>query len=192
MRDNDTQNNANHQDSTQSQHFAIEQIVFVVLMIMSLLGMVIMRFSQQDGYAYWLFMVLVFSILSIFVSKLQSKIKDIDFNAIVKEQGLHWLHTLIIVGISSLLHKSGQLSDMGASLVILLILALATMLDGMRIGWQFSVLGFFLAASTVIIAYVELFIWACAGLAIVVIIGTYFWELRQYKIQSVIVGSNQR
>jgi hypothetical protein len=82
------------------------------------------------------------------------------------------------------LHKSGNLSDIGVSLVILLILALATMLDGMRIGWQFTLLGFFLAAWAVIIAYVKPFIWVCAGLALLVVTGTVLWGLRLRKLSA--------
>lgn len=179
MQENDTPNPNNNLLPAPTRYFAIEQAVFFSLMALSLLGIVIISFSKQDGYAYWLLMVLVFGMLSIFVSKLQSSTGAIDFSEIVKEQGLHWLHTLIVVMVSALIHKSGQLSDEGASLVILLLLALATMLDGMRIGWQFTVLGFFLAACSVIIAFVEPFMWACVGLAILVAAGTYYWELRQ-------------
>lgn len=162
----------------QKRYFSIEEAVFILLMTLSLLGIVITDFSQHDGYGYWMFMVLVFGMLSMFVSWLQAKNNDNDIGEIIKVQGLHWLHTLIIVGASSLLNKSGQLTELSASLVILLILALATMLDGMRIGWQFSLLGFFLAACSIIIVYVEAFIWACGGLALLVVTGSLFWGYR--------------
>ncbi|QPK62147.1 hypothetical protein IVG45_14935 [Methylomonas sp. LL1] len=157
------------------RHFGIEEGVFILLIILSLLGIIITDFSVHDGYGYWLLMVFVFSLLSLFVSWLQAKTREEDFGQIVKQQGLHWLHTLIIVGAASLLNKSGQLSEIGATLVILLILALSTMLDGARIGWQFSLLGFFLAACAIIVAYVQPFIWACVSLAIVVVIGSFLW-----------------
>ncbi len=192
MQNNESQNMANGLQSKITRHFAIEQGVFLLLMAISLFGIVIISFSKKDGYAYWLFMVLVFGILSIFVSKLQSQTNDNDFANIVKEQGLHWLHTLLVVIVSSLLHKSGQLSDEGASLVILLLLALATMLDGMRIGWQFTVLGFFLAASTIVIAFIESFMWACVGLAIVVAAGTYYWERKQCNTKALNADPLQR
>lgn len=191
MRDNELTDTTNNLQPLSKQHFAIEQGVFLLMMAISLIGIVIFSFSKLDGYAYWLFMVLVFGVLSIFVSKLQSKTKNIDFTDIVKEQGLHWLQTLIVVMISSLLHKSEQLSDVGASLVILLLLALATMLDGMRIGWQFTVLGFFLAFCTLIIAFVESFLLACVGLAILVAAGTFYWELRQCNAKNLSTDKNQ-
>ena len=181
------------QNDPQEQHllllkryFGTEETVFILLMILSLVGIFITDFSQHDGYGYWMFMVLVFGMLSMFVSWLQAKNNESGIGEIVKVQGLHWFHTLIIVGISSLLNRSGQLTELSATLVILLILALATMLDGMRIGWQFSLLGFFLAACALIVVYIDEFIWVCSGLALLVVIGTLFWgyRIRQQSTRS--------
>ena len=158
------------------RHFGLEEAVFVILIVLSLSGIVITDYSPHDGYGFWLLMGFVFGILSIFVSWLQAKSSDVDFGDIAKQQLIHWLHTLVIVGAAFLLNKSGQLSEISASLVILLILALSTMLDGYRIGWQFSLLGFFLAACAIIVAYIEQFIWACIGLGILVVASTFFWN----------------
>jgi len=160
------------------RHVGLEEAVFIVLVILSLTGISITRFSIHDGYGYWLFMVFVFAALSIFVSWLQAKAGAQDFGEIVKQQGMHWLHTLLIVGAAFFLNKSGQLTEIGASLVILLILALATILDGYRIGWQFRLLGFFLVACSLIIAYIEQYIWTCIGLGALLIIVTVFWSYR--------------
>lgn len=158
------------------RHIGLEETVFIILVILSLLGISITDFSPHDGYGYWIMMVFVFAGLSIFVSWLQSKASEDDIGAIVKSQTMHWLHTLIVVGAAFLLNKSGQLTDTGASLVILLILALTTMLDGYRIGWQFSLLGFFLAGCAIVVAYVEHFIWASSVLGLLVVAGTFFWN----------------
>lgn len=170
------------QPASYRRHFGVEEAVFILLVLLSLLGIVVTDFSPHDGYGYWLLMVFVFAMLSIFVSWLQAKkSEEMDFGEIIKQQGLHWLHTLIIVGAAALLNKSGQLSEIAASLVVLLILALATMLDGFRIGWQFSVLGFFLAACAIIVAYVQAFILACASLATLIVIGTVVWGFWRHK-----------
>ncbi len=160
----------------QIRHFGLEQAVFILMLLLSLLGMVITDFSRHDGYGYWLFMVLVFGLLSIFVSWLQSKSGEIDFGNIVKEQVSHWLLTLLVVAAAFLVQKSGQLDENSASLVILLLLSMATMLDGRRIGWQFTLIGFYLTASAIIIAFVDAFIWACSGLGATIIIGTFLWN----------------
>ncbi|PPD29867.1 MAG: hypothetical protein CTY19_16855 [Methylomonas sp.] len=158
------------------RHFGVEQTVFIIMLLLSLLGIVVTDFSRHDGYGYWLFMVMVFGMLSIFVSWLQSKQGEIDFNDIVREQASHWLLTLLVVVCAYLVQKSGQLSETSASLVILLLLAMATMLDGRRIGWQFILIGLYLAASAIIIAYVDAFLWACGGLGLTVVIGTFLWN----------------
>lgn len=163
------------QTSHNHRHFGLEEAVFILLIVLSLVGIVITDFSQHDGYAYWAIMVLVFGGLAIFVSWLQAKASDNDFGEIVKEQGKHWLHTLVVVAAATLVIKNGQFSELNANLMILLILAMATMLDGMRIGWQFSLVGFFLAGCAIIVAYVDQFILACIGLGVFVVVATLFW-----------------
>ncbi|MDD2760226.1 MAG: hypothetical protein PHH11_08015 [Methylomonas sp.] len=158
------------------RHFGIEQAIFILMLILSLLGIVVTDFSRHDGYGYWLFMVLVFGMLSILVSWLQSKRGEIEFGDIVKAQATHWLLTFLVVAAAFLVQKSGQLTETSASLVILLLLAMATMLDGSRIGWQFTLIGLFLAACAIIIAYVDAFIWICIGLAFTVVIATFLWN----------------
>lgn len=174
----DEQMQETEQTAVKHRHFGLEEAIFILLIVLSLVGIAITDFSQHDGYAYWSIMVLVFGGLAIFVSWLQAKTSENDFGEIVKEQGKHWLHTLVVVGAATLVIKNGQFTELNANLMILLILAMATMLDGMRIGWQFSLVGFFLAACAIIVAYVEQFILACIGLAIFVVIGTLFWGYR--------------
>lgn len=158
------------------RHFGLEQAIFILMLALSLFGMAITDFSRHDGYVYWLFMVLVFSLLSIFVSWLQSKSSENDFVNIVKDQASHWLLTLVVVTSAFFVQKSGQLSESNAELVILLLLSMATMLDGRRIGWQFTLIGFYLTACTIIISFVDSFIWVCSGLGILIIIGTFLWN----------------
>ena len=45
------------------------------------------------------------------------------------------------------------------------------MLDGYHMGWQFNLLGFFLIGCTIIIGYVNPFMWACVALAVAIIVG---------------------
>lgn len=163
------------------RRFRIEEGIFILLLLLSLVGVGITDFSPEDGYGYWLMMVLVFGLLAILVTWLQAKKSDIDFAAIVKEQTLHWSTSLLVVGGAFLLQKSGRLDETSASLVILLILSLATMLDGIRIGWQFSLVGFFLGACAIIVAYLEQFMLAAASLAIGIIAVTILWEIWIHK-----------
>lgn len=169
------------EQNTSSRHFGLEEAVFILLIVLSISGIAITDFSPHDGYGYWLLMVPVFACLAIFVSWLQSKNSDQEFADIVKAQSVHWVLTLVVIGAAFLLNKSGQLTEISASLVILLILALSTMLDGSRIGWQFSLLGLFLAACAIIVAYVERFILASVGLGLLLIILSALWRYWLHK-----------
>ncbi|OAI17566.1 hypothetical protein [Methylomonas koyamae] len=160
------------------RHFVIEQVVFILLIVLSLAGIYITNFNPDDGYGYWLLMVFVFGLLSVFVAWLQSKSSEANFGEILKAQAMHWLHTIIVVAAALFLNKSGQLSGVAADLVILLVLGLSAMLNGYHVGWEFSLLGFFLVSCAIIIGYIPAFIWASVVLAIVIVIASFmraFW-----------------
>ncbi len=162
----------------EKRKFQIEEAILILLLVLSLVGNGITDFSPNDGYTYWLIMVVVFGLFAILIAWLQSKKHDMfDFTAILKEQFMHWSASLLIVGGTFLLHKSGQLTEISASLVILLILSLATILDGIRIGWRFSLVGLFLGISAIVIAYSKNFMWLNAFIAIAIVASTILWEV---------------
>jgi hypothetical protein len=172
------------QDESPQSHrrrFQMEEALLILLLLLSLGGIWLTDFSAEEGYAYWLGMVLVFGLLAVLINWLQTKKTDQDFGAIVKEQFLHWTSALVTVGGVFLLQKSGQLTEISASLVVLLILSLATVLDGIRIGWQFSLVGFFLGACAIIVAYTPQFMLLSALLALLIVAATIAWEVWTHK-----------
>lgn len=172
------------QDEESIRHrrrFQLEEALFIVLLLLSLLGIGVTEFDPDDGYGYWLGMVGVFAILAVIISWIQSKKKEIDFVDLVKEQVLHWLATLLVVGGAFLLQQSGRLDETNASLVVLLILSLATTLDGIRVGWQLSLVGLYLGSCAILIAYTQQFMLAASGLAIAIVICTILWEIWIHK-----------
>lgn len=161
---------------TGKRKFQLEEGLLIFLLILSLAGISITDYSPHDGFGYWIIMVFVFGLSAIFIAWLQSKHMEGEFKEIVKDQCLHWTTSLLVVGGSFLLQKSGQLSAQSAGLVILLLLSLATMLDGLRIGWRFSLVGLFLGTSSVIGAFYEMFFWIDISIAVVIVIATFLWE----------------
>lgn len=159
----------------EKRNFHIEEGILIFLLILSLAGIAITDYSPDDGYGYWLIMVFVFALFAILIAWLQSKHNDGDFAEIVKEQSLHWSTSLLVVVGAFLLQKSGQLSPATASLVILLLLSLATMLDGLRIGWRFSLVGLYLGVSSVIRAFYGSIMWLDTLIAIIIVAATFFW-----------------
>lgn len=161
---------------TPQRRFHFEEAILVLLLILSLVGIGITDFSPADGLGYWIIMVFVFGLFAMLIGWLQSKHDVDDLKKILREQSLHWLTSLLIVGAAFLVQKSGRIDPDSAGLVILLILALSTILDGLRVGWRFSLVGLFLGVSAIIAAYMEPFIWVEILIAISIVLVTVLWE----------------
>ncbi|MCI0668107.1 MAG: hypothetical protein L0Y38_03890 [Methylococcaceae bacterium] len=157
----------------------IEEGVLILLIILSLIGVGVTDFSPTDGYWYWIFMILIFGLISIGLAFVESKKMS---GTVVKEvlavQAIHWLGSMLTVFGVFLLLQAGRLNYEDTGLVILLILALATFIDGIHLGWRFSVAGLFLGTTSVIAAFFDDFMWIVLVLAIVIILLTLYWEQR--------------
>lgn len=166
---------------TEKRRFHIEEAILVLLLILSLVGIGIMDFSPADGYFYWLILVFVFCLFAMIIGWLQSKHRSDDVWIILREQSIHWATSLLVVGGAFIIHHSGRIAEEDAGLIILLILSLSTMLDGLRVGWRFSLVGLFLGVAAVVSVYTAHFLWVELGIAILIVTATVFWELRMEK-----------
>ena len=155
--------------------FQIEEAILIVLIILSVSGVSLTNFSSTDGWWYWTAMIFVFAIAAMLTGAIEAKKGTHFVKNLLATQSIHWLGAMaIMVAAFSFLH-AGVMNEQATGLVILLILSLATFLDGMRIGWRFSMIGVFLGMTAVIIAYVKDFLMLIVGLAIVIIGITIYW-----------------
>ncbi len=163
----------------------LDEAVLICLLLFSVLGAVIADFSPQDAYLFWLTMIPVFGLAAIVAGwaqvKREGKVRGYSFGELFKIQALHWGGVLCtVVGVFVLLHMR-HLDETSAALVILLILALATFLDGIRIGWRFSLIGVYLGISAIIIAYMEQFLPPVVLLAVLLITYTILRGRREAR-----------
>ena len=98
-------------------------------------------------------MMLLFGLFAMIIGWLQSKHRSDDFKLILREQSIHWVTSFLVVGGAFLIHQSGRIAEEDAGLIILLILSLSTILDGLRVGWRFSLVGLFLGVAAVVSVY---------------------------------------
>jgi hypothetical protein len=161
----------------EKRRFHIEEAILVLLLVLSLVGIGIMDFSPADGYGYWLILVFVFCLFAMIIGWLQSKQRADDFRIILREQSMHWTASLLVVGGVFLIHQTGRISEKDAGLIILLILSLSTILDGLRVGWRFSLVGLFLGVAAVVSVYTPHFLWIELGIAVLIVALTILWEL---------------
>ena len=73
---------------------------------------------------------------------------------------------------------------------MLLILSLATFLDGQRVGWRFSLIGFFLGISAIISAHMSNPMLIEIPLAIAIVASTFMWEEWFDKLKEKLQGGN--
>jgi uncharacterized membrane protein YiaA len=159
------------------RRFYVEEGILILLLILSLLGIWTTDFSPVDGYGYWIFMVFIFALFAVVIAWLQSRHRLTDFKKILREQSIHWGTSLLMVeGIFSL-QKSEHLTQEDAGLVIMMILAQATILDGLRVGWRFSLVGIFLGISAIIAAHTKHFFWIELIIGIFIVSATILVEI---------------
>jgi hypothetical protein len=163
------------------RRFYVEEAILILMLVLSLVGVRITDYSPVDGYGYWMIMVFVFALLAITIAWQQSRHRITDFKKILREQSIHWFTSLLVVeGVFSL-QKSEHLTQEDAGLVIMMILAQSTILDGLRVGWRFSLVGIFLGVSAIIAAHTHHFFWIELIIAILIVTVTILIEVWQQK-----------
>lgn len=162
----------------QSRYPLVEEIVIILMIILSLVGIGVMRFSPTEGYWYWVVISLVFGLCAMLVGFVQTRQGRHAVRDIWIEQSLLWFGTVLALLGSLLLLLLGALNDQSAGLVIFLILSLATYIDGLRIGWRFALVGNFLGLAAVSIAYTEQFMLVLFSIAAVTITIIVYWQKR--------------
>jgi cobalamin synthase len=170
--------------------FQLEEGILIFLLFLSLVGVGISHYSPPDGYGYWIAMIFVFGLFSILIGWLQSKQTDADVRKLLIEQSFHWGSCMLVVAaLFTLLHTDHITSD-STGLIMLLILSLATFLDGQRVGWRFSLIGFFLGISAVISAHMSNPMLIEILLAIAIVASTLMWDEWFAKLKEKLLGGN--
>jgi len=168
----------------QAKFAYIEDGILVFLLVLSLIGVAITGFSPEKSYEYWLVMTGVYGLAAFVMTWLHFK-RGLAFslkNRLI-EQSIHWLSVALVVGALFWLLYTNELNPQSTSIVILLVLALSALLDGLRVGWRFSVLGGYLGLSSlIVVTYKDSFMWISILLALAVIGGAVLWRWWQYRM----------
>lgn len=151
--------------------------LFISLIVLSFVGVATGNFNPVVGSWYWLAMVPVFAGVAMITGRSQVVAPE---GAIVQSgtivQLLHWGVALLTAGALSIFRTTGRLDDENFSLVMLLILALTTVLDGIRLGWLLTLVGAFLGLSAVIAAYMDEYLWIILALYTAIVLTAIYWK----------------
>jgi putative Mn2+ efflux pump MntP len=164
---------------------AVEEVVLIIVIILCLVGIAVTDFSPQDAFVYWMSMIFVFGICAMVTGWFNAKLihdpeeEGHKIKEMFVDQFLHWLGALVAVGCLFSFIEAERIDQETTSLMVLLILALATYLDGIRIGWRFSVAGIYLALTAVAANFIDTFMPWLVVLALVIIGVTVYFEKRR-------------
>jgi hypothetical protein len=156
--------------------FKAEEWIYFTLTILVLLGVGITDYAPASSWLYWVFMIAALASAAITVEKLQFHVKGAPFLKLLSVQLIHWGATLIAVLISLSLVNTGRLTYEGSGLIVLILLSLATFLDGLHVGWRFYLIGLLLAITTILVAYFERFVWVILLVAVISIVFAVYLE----------------
>ena len=152
-------------------------VSFLFLIVLSVIGVGITDYSPADAHRYWLLMIFVCATVAIMGTVVKSRGQGgRQHLSRLAVQLLHWSACLAAVLITYALIHNGRLNNADAGLVILLLLALTVFLDGAHVGRHFYLLGALLGLMTLVMAYVEEFIWIILIISVFITLVAIYWD----------------
>ncbi len=162
----------------------ISEAILSVLLILCFIGVAYTNASPLKSYYYWLWMIPVFAIAAIISEWSRYKRHEIDGYHFIRQQVLHWGAVFVVVKSIFLLYQVGRYNSDATALTLMMTMSLSTFLAGIYIGWRFIVLGLFISLATLLLGYLEAYIWILIPIAIgIIILGLMaaIWEYRKLK-----------
>ena len=159
----------------------INQIVFSALIVLAMIGIIITDISPTNALYYWIFMLVAYAGTAIYFGQKLAGTEETGLGDFVLKQIIHWGGSLVAILCVYVLLHTGRVNHEEAGLIMLLVLALATFLAGSRVGWHFYLLGALLCVTTIVVAYIEAFMWIIILVAAMIVGGTYYWAKHKMK-----------
>ncbi len=155
------------------QHLLSNQNIFIFSLLLSLLGAYIDFKYQHSSHDIWLVIMFIFSGIAIAPGYYQFK-NNAEHSMKFIRPLLHWSGALFAVIIIFAYQRSGRLYHEEGDLVVLLMLALTTYLEGIQTGWRSIFIGLFLGFIAVCVAYFDSYIGLLSSIAVIAIAYSYY------------------
>ena len=146
--------------STLRRH--IEEVVLIVLVVLSGIGVAVNDYSPKSALRYWLWMAPTFGVVSTVAAWWRAGRRSESVVTAVQRQLLHWAAVVAAVYLIYLLQSTGRMENEAAGLAALIVIALSSFLAGVHTDWRLMVLGAVLAVTAAGFAILEQIIWIVA------------------------------
>ena len=158
MADSEPEDNKTKHSGFFHQHI-VDEITLAILLGSTYIGVAYTDISPVRSQHYWFFMVPVFFFASLATEWQHVRAGSYPWKTVIWNHSLQWLAVLAAVQMVFSIQQIGRLNNETTGLILLLLFALTTFITGIRLGWLFRLAGIFLAASLLILAYLERYLW---------------------------------
>lgn len=160
----------------------IDALLFVGIVFVSLLGVGITDYQGQSAHSYWRYMLILMALSTTLWGVWRTRRLGLaESSKLLFQQIILWGAALAAMGVIYLLLGTGRLNFETTGLLVLLVLAFATFIDGMLVSWKLYVVSGLLLLTLLLATYVEAFLWMIVIVAVVVVALVLIfvvWKLR--------------
>ena len=165
--------------STLRRH--VEELVLIVLVVLSGIGVAVNNYSPTSALRYWLWMAPTFGVVSVVAAWWRAGRRGESAVTAVQRQVLHWAGVVAAVYLIYLLQRTGRLANEAAGLAALIIIALASFLAGVHSDWRLMLLGTVLGVTVAGFAIIERIIWFIALPAMLIMVAATVIYMRRSR-----------
>ncbi|MFZ0243539.1 MAG: hypothetical protein WAL90_18010 [Desulfobacterales bacterium] len=158
------------QNSQAKQLFGLYEIVFIILITLSIIGVGVTDFSPGDSHRYWFAMALVFAGACLLLEWDRARDKGQKWTTLLRTQFLIWIGLLLAVQIVYMMFHAGRLDKENTGLIILLLLSLTVFFAGINLSWRLIIVGIFLGGVLIGATFLEEFLWIFLLIGIVIVV----------------------
>jgi hypothetical protein len=153
------------------REFKLGDLVFLILVLLSLAGVAVTNYAPERSWLYWAIMVPLFAVISIVSSWSDLRGDPRGWMVVLRLQLLHWAALFLAVYLIYLLYRAGRLDDADTAMTILITLSLSTVLAGVHFDWHFGLVGLLLGLAVLLDTWLEEYLWimGTTGLALLVL-----------------------
>lgn len=148
----------------------IDAMLFVGIMFLALLGVGITSSQGANADAYWRYMLILMALATTLWGEWRSRrLGATQGSRLLYQQMILWGAALVSMAVIYLLLGQGRLTYGTTGLLVLLVLAFATFVDGMLVSWKLYVVGLLLFLTLLLTTLVERYLWLIMLLAAVMV-----------------------
>jgi hypothetical protein len=142
-------------ESESSRGWKIQLAVLCTMLVLALVGMGVTQASETGAWEFWLFIVAVYTALSVWRSASAAKQAGQSITKSIVRELAHWATLLGFLAVLVMLERREIVDRESASVFALMLLAMSCCMAGVHIDWLLLIVGVVLTIMLVAMASLE-------------------------------------